>query len=184
MDRENRPFSSYLADPRSYVVQLGAHRIVMLDSAWDAGIVNDKIGGLLAKLGLASEDEKTFVGGSPNSEGVSDRELSLVADALQETPDGALVIVGLHAPLFNPWAEAYPYFLRETQRPALGRLRRSTSSSPRFDEQAACPYSPDPARADVPSVVVCCGGPSRTNIRKARRQRRLVRLRRLARQGQ
>ena len=24
------------------------------------------------------------------------------------------------APLFNPWGEAYPYYLRETQRPALG----------------------------------------------------------------
>jgi hypothetical protein len=32
------------------------------------------------------------------------------------------VILGLHAPLFNPWAESYPYFLRETQRPALEEL--------------------------------------------------------------
>ena len=49
-----------------------------------------------------------------------DAELRLVADTLRRTPDGALVIVGIHAPLFNPWGEAYPYYLRETQRPALG----------------------------------------------------------------
>jgi predicted MPP superfamily phosphohydrolase len=120
VDNENKRFTTHLADRRSYVVQLGAHRIVMLDSSWDVGIVTDKVGGLLAWLGWAEEDERTFVGGSPNSEGVSERELNLVAHALQETPDGALVIVGLHAPLFNAWGNEYPYFLRETQRPTLG----------------------------------------------------------------
>ena len=184
VDRENRPFNSCLADRRSYVVQLGAHRIVMLDSAWDTGIVDDKIGGLLAWLGLASEDEKTFVGGSPNSEGVSDRELRLVANALQATPDGALVIVGLHAPLFNPWAETYPYFLRETQRPALAAYVEAHLRRLDLGNMPRVPITPAPAPAVAPSIVVRCGGPSRTNIRKARRQRRFVRLRRLARQGQ
>ena len=48
---------------------------------------------------MAEEDEQTFVGGSPNSEGVSNAELALVAETLKRAADGALVIVGLHAPL-------------------------------------------------------------------------------------
>ncbi len=118
VDSTNRPFTTYLADRRDYMVQLGTHRIVMLDSTWDTGIVTDKIGGFVAWLELAEEDECTFVGGSPNSEGLSAGGLQLIAQALEETPPESLVIVGLHAPLFNPWAEVYPWFLRETQRPA------------------------------------------------------------------
>ena len=47
VDRENHPLGVIwpIADPMSSSWAL--HRIVMLDSAWDAGIVDDKIGGLL-----------------------------------------------------------------------------------------------------------------------------------------
>ena len=86
VDPENKPFTTYLADRRSYAVTLGAHRIVMLDSSFDVGVVTGKIEGFLTSLGLGPEDQRTFVGGSPNSEGVSERELILVADALDETP--------------------------------------------------------------------------------------------------
>jgi hypothetical protein len=54
----------------------------------------------------------TFIGGSPNSEGVSPEELAMVSEALSEAPDGGLFVVGVHAPLFNPSKEEYPYFLR------------------------------------------------------------------------
>lgn len=122
VDPLNLPYTNYLADDRFYVVQLGEHRIVMLDSSCDVGIVTGKVEGLLASLGMAEEDERTFVGGAPNSEGVTEAELKLVAEALDKTPTDALVIVGLHAPLFNPWAERYPWYLRETQRPAQSHL--------------------------------------------------------------
>ncbi len=121
VDTKIEAFSTYLANRHSYVIALGDHRVVMLDSSWDEGIVTDKLNALRVWWGWAEEDEKTFIGGSPNSEGVSNAELALVAETLKRAADGALVIVGLHAPLFNPWGEAYPYYLRETQRPVLGK---------------------------------------------------------------
>jgi hypothetical protein len=127
-----------LARRGSYVVRLGAHRIVMLDTGHDVGMVTDISDGLRELLGLLSEDEKTFVGGSPNSEGISDEELALLSDALAQAPDDGLFIVGLHAPLFNMWDSEYPYYLRETQRPAqngqihgfLARNERAILSPP------------------------------------------------------
>jgi len=102
----------------SFVLELGPHRIAMIDSAHDVGVVTDPVDALLAYLGFASEDEQTFVGGSPNCEGVSDDEYDMVAGAFSAAPPGGLFLVALHAPLFNLWNDEYPYFLRETQRPA------------------------------------------------------------------
>ena len=111
-------YRRFLAESGSYVVRLGDHRIIMLDTAHDVGMVTDIWDGLRKLLGMLSEDEATFVGGSPNSEGISADELQLATNALVEAPDSGLVIVGLHAPLFNVWNSEYPYFLRESQRPA------------------------------------------------------------------
>jgi len=118
VDTEIKPYKTFLADRGSYIVRLGAHRIAMLDSAHDVGLVTDVLKAFLVKIGFGSEDEATFVGGSPNCEGVSAEEFKMVSDALAETSDSGLFIVGLHAPLFNMWNNEYPYFLRETQRPA------------------------------------------------------------------
>ncbi|AOY57244.1 RICIN domain-containing protein [Desulfococcus multivorans] len=118
VDPEIKAYKAFLADRGSYVVRLGAHRIAMLDSAHDVGMITGIMDGLRIRFGNASEDEKTFVGGSPNCEGISSEELAMVSDALAETPDGGLFILGVHAPLFNLWNNEYPYFLRRTQRPA------------------------------------------------------------------
>ena len=42
----------------------------------------------------------------------------MVSTALDNAPDDGLFIVAIHAPLFNVWKDEYPYFLRQTQRPA------------------------------------------------------------------
>jgi hypothetical protein len=118
IDPEVRPFHESLADKGSYVVELGKHRIAMIDSAHDVGVVDSPWEAIAEYLGFASEDKKTFVGGSPNCEGVLDGEFAMVTDALGATPADGLFLVGVHAPLFNNWDAAYPYFLRETQRPA------------------------------------------------------------------
>jgi hypothetical protein len=89
-------------------VHLGKHRIAMLDSSYDVGIVTNLIGGLVAVIGKQDEDEVTFLGANPNSEGVSDGELTMVSRTLERAPDDGLIIVGIHAPLFNPWKEEYP----------------------------------------------------------------------------
>jgi hypothetical protein len=117
VDAEIKPYKAFLADRGSYIVRLGAHRIAMVDSAHDVGVAGITEAALV-KVGLGTEDESMFVGGSPNCEGVSADELTMVSQALAETPDGALFMLGLHAPLFNMWNNEYPYFLRETQRPA------------------------------------------------------------------
>ena len=39
----------------------------------------------------------------------------------RQAPDDGLVVLGLHAPLINPWNGETPFFLRETQRPALAQ---------------------------------------------------------------
>jgi hypothetical protein len=116
VDAEIKPFKTFLADGGSYVVQLGPHRLAMVDSAHDVGIVTELIKGAWVALGFGTEDEQTFVSGSPNCKGVEPGELAIVSDALNETPPDALFIVGVHAPLINMWNDEYPYFLRETQR--------------------------------------------------------------------
>jgi predicted phosphodiesterase len=113
-----RPYREALADRGSYVVRLGAHRIVMLDSAHDVGVLTSGKDALREYFGFVSENEHTFAGGSPNCEGVSEAELKLAADALAGTADDGLFILGIHAPLFNLWHDELPYFLRQTQRPA------------------------------------------------------------------
>ena len=118
VDPEIKSYRTFLADRRSYVVRLGKHRVAMLDSAHDVGIVTGEVEALVVLIGQQDEDKVTFLGGSPNSEGVSPAELAMASDALTEVPDDGLFIVGVHAPLCNPWKEEYPYFLRETQRAA------------------------------------------------------------------
>ena len=99
---------------------LGAHRIVMLDSAHDVGVLNDPADGLREWLGFVSEDEHTFAGVA-QLRGRVGHELTLAADALAGTADGGLFILGIHAPLFSMWHDELPYFLRQTQRPAASQ---------------------------------------------------------------
>ena len=117
VDNDLTAHRQFLSDQTSYVVALGPHRVVMLDSGPDTGVLSGLLDGLRQVIGLSSEDESTFAAGSPNSDGVSDAELRLVEETLAQAPEGALVIVGIHAPLVNPYHSKYPYFLRETQRP-------------------------------------------------------------------
>jgi hypothetical protein len=117
IDPDARPFRACLARGGSYVVRLGAHRLVMIDSAHDVGVLTSIPDLVRALIGITlTENERTFADASPNSEGVEASELTLVTGAMAESP-GGLFIVGIHAPLFNLWNDEYPYFLRETQRP-------------------------------------------------------------------
>ena len=57
----------------------------------------------------------------------------MVSNALDHAPDDGLFIVAVHAPLFNPWKEEYPYFLRQTQAlPSRDRPRRSSPGMTRL----------------------------------------------------
>lgn len=104
---------------RSYSVRLGMHRLVMLDTRWDAGIATDVIDTLLTKANLASESNANFVGGSPDSIGITSDDLSRVRNALAEAGAAGVVIVGMHAPPMNPKGTDLSNCLRETAHPGV-----------------------------------------------------------------
>lgn len=115
VDKDLPGYRQYLADETNYIVKLGSHRVAMLDSGPDVGLPSTA-DAVLDFFGFAGEDESTAIGGSPNSEGLSEAVLRLVERGLDDPTATGLFIVGLHAPLFSPWNAEYPYFLRETQR--------------------------------------------------------------------
>ena len=117
VDEALRTHHQHLADKTSYVVALGPHRVAMIDSGPDTGVLSSVMDGLRQLIGLTSEDEDTFAAGSPNCKGVSPDDLEMVKDALANAPDHGLFIVGIHAPLLSPINNEFGYFLRETQRP-------------------------------------------------------------------
>jgi len=101
----------------SYVVPLGAHRVVMLDTRWDDGITDDVSEAALTKLGFGSEGQENFQSGSPDSVGIQPRELDVVRGALAEAGDAGVVIVGMHAPPLNPAGTDLANCLRESVHP-------------------------------------------------------------------
>ena len=113
-----RAWREHLADPQTSVVTLGPHRLVLVDSSHDVGTVTTMWEAFKSWIGAVGEDQRTFIGGSPNCEGITDGEYELAITAIDEAPDEGLVILAMHAPLVNPWNTEYPYYLRETQRPA------------------------------------------------------------------
>jgi len=112
---KNPPFSALFAEPYSYVIPLGDHRIVMINSSFDAGAAQSELEGLRVKILNMGEDKEMFLQGSPNSKGVSGNDLNLATEALAATPPNGLFILGIHAPFFNMCGNTYPYFFRETQ---------------------------------------------------------------------
>ena len=119
IDEKITPFKTHLVRDLNYIVRLGDHRIVMLDSGWDVDLPQNKPDLLWSALGWASEDMKAAIDGGPNSRGVAPEWVARVEQTLADMPANGLAIVGLHAPLFNPFADEYPFFLRETQRKDL-----------------------------------------------------------------
>jgi hypothetical protein len=118
----------------SYIVHLGPHRLVMLDTGRDAGIFDNKLDAFFAAQKFwSTEDKENLAGGAPNSMGISERELGLVRKAIDEADKDGLVIVGMHAPPLNPADDEVPHYFRETEHPTadvreiLGFLIRSTT---------------------------------------------------------
>lgn len=138
VDEAMRGWRATLGDPAGHVAALGPHRVVLTDSGHDVGIVDSLQGGIAAQLGLLGEDEYTFLGGSPNCQGVSGAALEQIREAIASAPADGLVILGLHAPLVNLWGTEFPYFLRETQRAVqedqvIWRLARHTDGLDSLD---------------------------------------------------
>ena len=99
----------------SYVVELGEHRLVMIDTGPDKDILDGTWDALAYWAGFSNEDEKSFADGSPNSVGVLPADVGNLRRALQEAGDTGLVIVGMHAPPLNLKGNEALHFLRETE---------------------------------------------------------------------
>ena len=111
------PCRAFLVKEGSYVVRLGDHRVFMIDSAHDVGVTEGMWDAIKISIWSMGENKETFVGGSPNSEGVVSGVPEAVVNELTQMSANGLFILGIHAPLFNVWDNVYPYFLRESQRP-------------------------------------------------------------------
>lgn len=112
-----RPYRQHLVGAfGSYVIELGPHRIAMIDSAHDLGKPEDIVEAAVITLIGGTEDQDAFVGASPNCRGIDDQAMHDVDKALLSSDPNGLFIVALHAPLFNPPNDEYGYFMRETQR--------------------------------------------------------------------
>ena len=112
-------FEKYFSSIRSYMVKLGKHRMVVLDTKYDNGIPDQADLAFLFNAlihGLPDDQKSLFEGGAPQQLGFAATELSLLHDAIQEAGADGLVIVGMHAPAMSPVGGEYPYYFRETLR--------------------------------------------------------------------
>jgi hypothetical protein len=104
----------WFADARDYVVAVGPHRFVMLDTGPDTGVVDTLWEGFEVWAGFGSETESNFAAGSPSTTGFTDQQLQIVRSTLDAGP-GGLVVVGVHAPPLNMLANRYAHYFRETE---------------------------------------------------------------------
>jgi len=134
-------------DGSSYLVRLGPnHRIVILDSQHDIGIIEGEWDAFkVTQLGIGGEDKTSFADGAPNQVGVTDRHLSLLSQALTEAGGDGVVITGIHGPPINiKGAEFAPYF-RESEHPFADKkdvIAFLIRQSP--DSFSAVPLAPSP----------------------------------------
>ncbi len=111
----------------AYVLDLGPHRIVMLDTRFDLGIpgsagVGLDISLIIKKLmGTFSENEKRAQDGGPNLVGFNSKDIDKVKTSLSEAGQSGLVIVGMHAPPLNIEGSELAHYFRETEHPTIDR---------------------------------------------------------------
>ncbi|MCC6649980.1 MAG: metallophosphoesterase [Candidatus Eisenbacteria bacterium] len=104
------------------LLRLGIHRVVLVDTRWDDGILATLESAVLARVfSVGSEAQMAFLGGSPTSVGVDRDGVALVERAIAEANALSIVIVGLHAPLFDIRHFRYFHYLRETEHPRISR---------------------------------------------------------------
>lgn len=122
-------FKKYLTKERTYVVKLGKHRLVVMDTKMDNGIpddfdlmtlINAQIGGpgfWEGQIGGGLPATRKLLSGiGPDSVGFSPEELGMLRNAIVEAGEDGIVIVGMHCPVISPRGE-YAYYHRETIHP-------------------------------------------------------------------
>jgi LGFP repeat/Calcineurin-like phosphoesterase len=97
----------------SFEINLGKHKILMLDTRWDKDMIDSGWDGFVHWLGYDSESSRNFADGNPDSQGMKDSQIALLQSALKESK--GLLIIGMHAPPVNPKGNEYPHYFRETE---------------------------------------------------------------------
>lgn len=117
-------FSKYFSPHRTFMVNFGNNRLVMLDNSWDAGVpqINDwpdLVKFLYEyKTGTLSRATDCAVNGTVDAAGLSHDVFLAPLPALSAASQNGVVIVGMHVPPFSPVNSEYPYYLRETIHPS------------------------------------------------------------------
>ncbi len=116
-------FSKYFSDRRTFMVTLGANRLVLLDNSYDAGVPQIDGWESLVKFlyeyetnGLSQAADRA-VNGTIDAAGLYDDVYRATQPALDEAGPNGVVIVGMHVPPFSPVNSEFPYYLRETVHP-------------------------------------------------------------------
>jgi hypothetical protein len=129
-----------LNDKGSYTVRLGRHRLVMLNSRWDAGVIGASWSDQLDFYLFGSENQRNFAAANPDQRGFTDQDRALLEEAVRGAGADGLVIVGVHAPLLNPKGNERAFYFRETvhaaadQRQITGYLLRQSPASFYLDQ--------------------------------------------------
>ena len=118
----------------SYIVRLGPrHRIVVINSRYDLGVLGSTWDAFVEDVFGGNEDEESFVAAEPNQVGFSSGDYALVSQALAEAGDEGIVVVGVHGPPLNIQGNEFNHYFRETEHPTadkkeiLGFLIRQSS---------------------------------------------------------
>jgi hypothetical protein len=116
-------FSKYFSPRRTFIVDFGANRLVMLDNGWDAGVPQISGWTDLVKFlyeyetGNLSRATDCAVNGTIDASGLDHDVLLESLPALSQASQNGVVIVGMHVPPFSPVNSEFPYYLRETVHP-------------------------------------------------------------------
>jgi len=122
-----RYYKKRINSESAYILDLGSHRIVMLDTRFDVGIpssvgLGTDISLIMKELtGTFSENEKRAQDGGPNLMGFNSEDIDKVKTALFEAGQSGLVIVGMHAPPLNIEGSELAHYFRETEHPTIDR---------------------------------------------------------------
>jgi len=117
VDKDNQELRKRIVRDSFYIIRIGPHRIVMIDSRWDAGILTGDMEAIVTAAGYGSDDQRNFADGGPNSEGFTRRYNENLKWALKKAKGEGIFIVGMHAPPINLVKHDHSHFLRETERP-------------------------------------------------------------------
>jgi predicted MPP superfamily phosphohydrolase len=113
-------YDGYFGGGLGYTVNLGRHRIVVMDTQMDEGIPEEINAALMIKWAEGDLNDSTsrlLSGTGPNSYGFTQPTIDKLRNAIAEAPLDGVVIIGMHAPALSPNSGQYPYYLRETLHP-------------------------------------------------------------------